>query len=104
MVIGGVALSITAYRLSKHAALLRMGASLAVFACGTLLIKETLGPLLEDGASSIELKALKFLTSSELLMVISAGVMLASVVIGVSGGGTPNATAKLIGYPLGQDD
>lgn len=104
MVIGGVALSITAYRISRYAALLRMAASLALFACGTLLIKEKLGPLLEHGASGLELKALQFFTSAELLMVMSAGVMLASVMLGISGGGTPNAKAKLIGYPLDQDN
>lgn len=81
-----------------------MGASLALFACGTLLIKEMLGPLLGDGASSLELKALQFLTSADLLMAMSAGVMLASVMAGISGGGKPNAAAKLIGYPIDQDD
>lgn len=104
MVIGGVALSITAYKMSRHIALLRMGASLFLFACGTLLIKETLGPLLEGGASSLELKALQFFTSAELLMAMSAGVMLASVMLGISSGGTPSATARLIGYPLDQDN
>jgi hypothetical protein len=53
--------------------------------------------------SKFELKALQFVTSAELLMVMSAAVMLASVMLGISGS-TPNATSKLIGYTLNQDD
>jgi hypothetical protein len=103
MVIGGVALSITAYKMSQNRALLRMSASLALFACGALVIKTTIGPVLTHGAASFELKALQFVTSAELLMVMSAAVMLASVMLGISGS-TPNATSKLIGYTLNQDD
>ena len=80
-----------------------MSASLALFACGALVIKIALGPLLAHGAAGFELKALQFVTSAELLMVMSAAVMLASVMLGISGN-TPDATAKLIGYTLNQDD
>lgn len=104
MVIGGVALSIMAFKISRHTASLRMGASLALFASGTLLIKITLGPMLQERTASFELKALQFFTSADLLMVMSAGVMLASVMLGISSGATPDATAKLIGYPLDQND
>ena len=80
-----------------------MSASLALFACGAFVIKLTLGPVLVHSAASFELKVLQFVTSSELLMVMSAAAMLASVMLGISGS-TPNATSKLIGYTLNQDD
>jgi hypothetical protein len=58
MVIGGVALSITAYKMSRNRALLRMSASLALFACGALVIKIAMGQMLANGPASFELKVL----------------------------------------------
>ena len=103
MVIGGVALSITAYKMSRNRALLRMSASLALFACGALVIKIAMGQMLANGPASFELKVLQFVTSAELIMVMSGAVMLASVMLGISGS-TPDATAKLTGYTPNQDD
>lgn len=103
MVIGGVALSITAYKMSRNRALLRMSASLALFACSALVIKIAMGQMLANGPASFELKVLQFVTSAELIMVMSGAVMLASVMLGISGS-TPDATAKLTGYTLNQDD
>lgn len=84
MIVGAAAIVITAYIITRQATLLRLGLSFTLFAIGTFAIKVVLGPLLKD-ASSFELKILGFITSDDLMLTMSAVVILVSIMLGTSG-------------------